>query len=81
MKAILDFILSNQEMIVEVFALIAGALIALGAAIEGLVRLFPTKDPDSFLERLGKFMIKAGGFVRRLLDRAKVPNKVKHDEP
>lgn len=50
-KALIEFAVTNKENLVMF-------LVAVGAAIEALNKIFPTKDGSSFLEKAGKFITK-----------------------
>ena len=79
-KKVIEFVMTNQDMILDFVGLIAAALVAIGGVIEAALRLWPTQSPDSFLERLGKGLIVAGEKVRKALDKIRVPNKLKQNE-
>jgi hypothetical protein len=63
-KLLIDFVVMNKENMVMV-------LVGLGVILEGLNKIFPTKDGNSFLEKAGKF-------VTKLL--SKIPSNIKKVE-
>ncbi len=68
---VLKFIADNYEMILNSLVVVMGGL---GVVVEGINRLFPTKNPESAMTKIGKFFTKAGEKVKMLLDFLKVPN-------
>lgn len=80
MEAILKtiaFITTNYDMILSSIALILGGL---GVVVEGLTRIFPTKEEESALTKVGKFLTKAGEYVKKLLDVLRLPNVKKKEK-
>lgn len=60
-KSLIEFVVTNKENLVMV-------LVGLGVIVEGLNKIFPTKDGNSFLEKVGKF-------ITKIL--AKIPSNIK----
>lgn len=62
---------------VDMFQAVLLILAALGMILEAINRIFPTKNPDSFLSKAGAFLVKAGVAVKKLMDFFKIPNNLK----
>lgn len=68
---IAKFIIEHWDMILQSLATILGAV---GVIVEAVNRLMPTESEDSALTRFGKNVAIAGEFVKKLLDKMRVPN-------
>lgn len=72
--ATIKFIITNYDIILQGLFTIVTSLVAI---IEVINRLIPTKIPDSFITRLGNFLVKLGENIKKAIDFLKIPNNIK----
>ena len=67
---ILAWLSQNYDMVLQSLVVILGAL---GVVAEAIARLIP--GSESALTKVGKFLAKAGEYIKKILDFLKIPNK------